>query len=161
MRIGPVMLNPAIALTNLGVDDNVFNEAENQNPKEDFTFTVTPASDVWLRVGPTWYTANIGEDLVSYQKYSSERAANTFDKGAWTVPLPYYLLIGIDLAITQQVFGPFDVVGRLGWQKLAYRDRAAAPVTVSDRIDYVHSHGGGVGYHLGPYFPAWLQHRSQ
>src|SRR5215471_19798646 len=87
MRIGPVMLNPTIALTNLGVDNNVFNEPDDQNPKEDFTFTVTPASDVWLRMGSTWLTATIKEDLVWYQKYSSERTANTFYNGSWRVPL--------------------------------------------------------------------------
>jgi hypothetical protein len=336
MRIGPVMLNPSVALTNFGVDNNVFNETENQNPKQDLTFTVTPATDIWLRAGPTWFTANVREDLVWYQQYSSERAANTFYNGAWKVPFsrvvlkfggsylnarerpgyeidsrvrrseagyngavevrvlsktslvvnasrlrvdyddeatfqgatledelnrtsttfggglkyqatpltafsltasrvedrfqfsplrdsdsttvalqvsldpaalikgsatlgyrdfkplvssvepydgftasanlsyvllgstrfgfigtrdvqysydvnqPYYILSGIDLSIAQQVFGPIDVVGRFGRQKLAYRDRAAAPVAVVDRIDYVHSYGGGVGYHIGP-----------
>ena len=62
---------------------------------------------------------------------------------------PYYLLSGVELSVAQQVFGPFDIVGRVGRQKLAYRDRAGAAVDVSDRIDYVDWYGGSVGYHLG------------
>jgi putative beta-barrel porin BBP2 len=336
LTIGPLLVNPTISLTNLGVDNNVFNEADQQNPKQDFTVTVTPAADFWLRFGPTWLSAQIKEDLVWYQEFESERSANTTYAGNWRVPFnrlvlrfggsylnthdrpgyeidarvrrtelgynggvelralaktsllvyasrlkvdyddnatyqganlqnqlnrlsttfgggvkyqatplttlsftasrledrfefsplrdsnsntvallfnfdpvalikgsasigyrdfkpvvpgleafdgfttsvdlsytllsmtrfgvkgtrdvqysfdvnqPYYLLSGVDLSIAQQVFGPFDIVGRVGRQKLAYRDRAGAAVAVSDRIDYVDSYGGSIGYHIGP-----------
>jgi hypothetical protein len=51
--------------------------------------------------------------------------------------------------VSQQIFGPVDVVvrGRLG--RLEYRDRAGAVVAAPDRLDRVESYGGGVGYHLG------------
>ncbi len=52
VRIGPVLMNPTIALTNLGVDHNVFNDPPDKSPKEDFTFTVTPASDFWIHARP-------------------------------------------------------------------------------------------------------------
>ena len=68
----------------------------------------------------------------------------SFDEGQ-----PYYLLTGVDGSIAQQVFGPVDVVGRLGMQSLAYRDRAGAVVEVADRVDHVRTYGVGVGYHLG------------
>src|SRR6185312_11489268 len=67
MRLGPLYVNPRIALTNAGTDTNVFNESV--NPKSDFTVTVTPGTDLWLRVGPTWLQSNINEDLVWFQKY--------------------------------------------------------------------------------------------
>ena len=335
VRIGPLLLNPTISLTNLGVDRNVFNEPEDQNPKKDFTATVTPATDLWLHAGRTWITSTIKEDIVWFQKYASERAANSTYTVAWRVPLnrvnfnvsgsrhsarerpgfeidarsqhtatvytglaevralsktffgvtasrhkedydkaavflgsslnyelnrvmtdvgltirhritplttitltgtrsqdrfefsslrdsnstavtanvsfdpvalikgsatfgyrnfhpltpgledfkgttaavnlsyvafgttrvsaaitrdvqysfdinqPYYLQTGVTGSIAQQIFGPFDVVGRAGASALAYRDRAGAVVQVSNRVDRVRTYGGGVGYHMG------------
>jgi hypothetical protein len=335
MRIGPLFINPTLALTNAGVDDNVFNEADSASPKKDFTVTVTPATDLWLRFGRSWIDANIREDIVYYQKYANQRSANSSYKVNWLIPLnrltlnpgaaylntrdrpgfeidlrsqhtdldyngtieiralsktffgvrgdrrttqfapdavflgsnlqielnrtattgavtlrhqatpltsitfdvsreqdrfefspsrdsdstaitggvkfdpfalikgaatfgyrdfkplspgvpgyqgptaavdlsyvalgstklaatvtrdvqysydinqPYYLLTGVTGSIGQQIFGPVDVVGRIGTQQLAYRDRVGAAVAVSNGVDHVRSYGGGVGYHLG------------
>jgi hypothetical protein len=85
VRIGPLWLNPAIAVTNLGVDNNVFNEET--DPKKDFTFTVSPRTELWLRAGRTWVHGTIVEDLIWYQKYDSERAGNGSYSGNWLVPL--------------------------------------------------------------------------
>ena len=86
VRLGPLWLNPTVALTNLGVDQNVFNEPEDRNPKSDFTFTLTPATDLWLRVGSTWVVGKIVEDVNWYQQYSSERNASTGYSVGWRVP---------------------------------------------------------------------------
>jgi len=85
MRIGPLFVNPTLALSNAGVDTNVFNEAT--NPKSDYTITVTPATDLWLRFGPTWFQGNIKEDIVWFNKYASERSANNSYSLKWRVPL--------------------------------------------------------------------------
>jgi hypothetical protein len=87
VRIGPLMMTPTISLSNIGIDQNVFNEAPDKDPKKDFTATVTPTTDLWLRFGPSWVTANIKEDIVWYQKYATERAANNGYKVAWRIPL--------------------------------------------------------------------------
>jgi hypothetical protein len=333
MRIGPLYVNPTIALTNAGVDTNVFNESTGS--KRDFTVTVTPATDLWLRVGPTWLQARIREDLVWFEKYASERSANNAYSVTWDIPLnrlrliptfghvntrqrpgfeidtraqrtelnyggtievaalsklffsatanqvttefdgaaeflginlrdelnrkittgqfsvrdqltpltsiaagvtieqdrfdfdhlrdsdsrgidfsvrfdpaallkgsasfgyrdfkplnatlpayrgstaavdlsyvllgvtklgvtatrnvqysydinqPYYVLTGATVAVTQQIFGPVDVIARGGLQRLEYRDRAGAAVAISDRVDHIQTFGGGIGYHLG------------
>ena len=76
VRIGPLYLNPTISLTNLGRDNNVFNEPDQQSPKSDVTATVTPASSIWLRLGPMWVIGNVRDDLLWYQTYASERANN-------------------------------------------------------------------------------------
>jgi hypothetical protein len=68
---------------------------------------------------------------------------------SYDVNQPYYLQTGFVGTISQQVFGPIDVVGRGGAQRLEYRDRAGAAVAVSNRIDHINTFGGGVGYHLG------------
>jgi len=86
VRLGPVALDPTIELANLGVDTNVFNEPSGEE-KQDFTFTLTPRARAWMKAGPTWLTADFREDIVWYQEYSSERAANTFFSGGWIVPL--------------------------------------------------------------------------
>lgn len=86
MRIGPLFVNPTVALTNAGVDTNVFNEAPQDSPKNDFTLTLTPATEMWLRMGPSWLNGSVHEDLVYYQKYASERSANTVYKFNWMIP---------------------------------------------------------------------------
>jgi hypothetical protein len=335
VRVGPLYLNPSIALTNLGVDTNVFNESAEENPKRDFMLAVEPKTDVWLRMGPTWVSGLVGEQVTWYQKYTTERSSNNRYRLGWSVPLnrlafkingsyvstrerpgfeidtraqrhdkgfdstlevralakthfgitvgmnktafaddqfflqrnlqtelnregtslkvsvrnqltpltsltfdagrsrerfefsprrdsdsdavtarvqfeplalisgsasigyrkldslaadvpdfsglttavdltyvilgstrfgveatrdvthsfdadqPYYLHTGFTASIAQQLFGPLDVVGRYGAQRLSYRDRTDAVVEAPHRVDHVKSYGGGVGYHLG------------
>jgi hypothetical protein len=335
VRMGPLFVNPTLALTNAGVDNNVFNDADSDSPKEDFTMTVTPAVDLWLRFGRTWLNSSIREDIVYFHTYESERSANNSSRVNWVIPLnrltvtpgaaylytrerpgfeidtraqrteidfnasvemralsktffgvrgdrrttgfeqdaeydntnlhdelnrtvttaaltlrhqvtpltsitfdvsreqdrfefspgrnadstaitggvkldpfalikgsatfgyrdfkplaravpgyqgstaavdlsyvafgstklgvtltrdvqysydinqPYYLLTGVTASISQQIYGPVDVVGRIGGSQLEYRDRAGAAVEVSNRVDHIQSYGGGLGYHLG------------
>lgn len=87
VRIGPLWMNPTIALTNAGIDTNVFNEPDQDAPKSDFTMTFTPATDAWLHMGRTWLLGTVREDVVWYKEYASERAANDSLKVAWLVPL--------------------------------------------------------------------------
>ena len=336
VRIGALWMNPSIGLTNLGVDDNVFNESEDQQPKSDFTLTFTPRTDLWVRMGRSWLSGTIDEQLVWYQKYSSERSTNTRFLVGWRMPAnvfninlgasyantkerpgyeidlrapqsnvglqagiegkvasksfvgvrvqrqtvdfddeatfanrllrdelnrdttsvtltlrqqltpltsielngmrstdqfefsplrdststsfngsvtfdplalirgtasfgirdftpdspdipaytggtmsvdlaytllgttrfavrairdiqysfdvtqPYYLQTGIEFSVTQQIYGPVDVVGRLNEQRLAYRDRSGVPQIAPNRTDSIHSYGGGAGYRFGP-----------
>ena len=79
------MLNQTISLGNIGVDANVFNEAT--DPKRDFTATISPRTDLYLRFLGTWFTGLVNEDIVWYQKYSSERQGNTTYGLAWKWPL--------------------------------------------------------------------------
>lgn len=48
LRVGPFGITPGVRLTNIGVDSNVFNSAD--NPKSDFTMTLTP--DVRVGIKP-------------------------------------------------------------------------------------------------------------
>jgi hypothetical protein len=85
VRIGPLMMNPTVSLTNIGIDHNVFNEAPDKNPKQDFTVTLTPLSDFWIRLGPTWVSASLNESINWYQKYASERNATTGYRLGWSM----------------------------------------------------------------------------
>src|SRR5688500_7239845 len=77
IRLGPLALKSTIALTNLGIDTNVFNLADADQPQSDFTMTFSPGTDLWLRMGRTWITGTVGVDWVYYDKFASERAANS------------------------------------------------------------------------------------
>jgi len=74
LKIGPVELWPTVVFRNIGVDNNVFNDAE--SPKQDFTLTVAPNLEAVVR--PDWmrlsYTAL--SEFVYFAKNKSERSVN-------------------------------------------------------------------------------------
>jgi hypothetical protein len=72
LRLGPLGLSPLVALTDFGVDSNVFNEFD--DAKRDFTFTVSPGLDAWLRAGRSRLHVAARGDLVYFHQYSSERS---------------------------------------------------------------------------------------
>ena len=74
VHLGPLYLTPRMALEELGVDTNVFNNAEE---KRDFTFTLAPRVDLWIPFARrALITTNAATDVVYYQEYSSERSVN-------------------------------------------------------------------------------------
>jgi hypothetical protein len=77
VRFGPLSLKSTIALSNVGVDTNVFNQADEDRPESDFTMTFSPTTDVWLRMGRTWLTGTVAVDWVYYNEFASERSANS------------------------------------------------------------------------------------
>jgi hypothetical protein len=89
VRLGPLMMNPTISISNIGVDHNVFNDPPDKAPKQDFTFTVTPLSDFWIRLGTAWISASLNESINWYQKYASERTANNTYRLGLNVPGPH------------------------------------------------------------------------
>lgn len=73
LKVGPLYVSPQIALTELGVDTNVFNTPIVQ--LRDFTFTVRPQANVWFPVARRGLLkAILATDLVWYQNFSSERS---------------------------------------------------------------------------------------
>ena len=87
VKLGPLYMNPTLALTNAGVDTNVFNDADNAHPQSDFTVTISPHTDLWMRLARTWVQGVINEDIVWYQKFADQRSANNDYKVNWIVPL--------------------------------------------------------------------------
>ena len=118
VRLGPLWINPTISLNNLGVDTNVFNVAV--DPKSDFTFTVSPRSDLWLRIGRTWVSGVISEDVVWYQTYASERSANSLYQINWLVPLTRLSFrVGAEHLSTRERAG-FEIDARARRDETAY-----------------------------------------
>jgi hypothetical protein len=85
VQVGPIMMSPTITFGNIGIDENVFDDAT--APKRDFTMTISPKTDIWLRFLGSWFNGTINEDLVWYQTYASERSANTTYGLNWKLPL--------------------------------------------------------------------------
>ena len=77
-RLGPLSMKSTIALSNIGIDTNVFNQPDSEGPQRDFTMTFTPTTTLWLRMGRTWLTGNVNVDWVYYNRFKSERSANSF-----------------------------------------------------------------------------------
>jgi hypothetical protein len=100
---------------------------------------------------PSYTGATFGADVsfapteVTRLTVKGERAI----KYSYDDAQPYYLQTGYSAEVTQQVVGPFDVVGRGGTASLDYRTRAGVVVPFADRADRVTTYGLGIGYHLG------------
>jgi hypothetical protein len=87
VRIGPLWMNPTISMPNIGVDTNVFNDPVNVTPKRDFTLTIAPKTELWLRMGRTWLMGLVSEEIVWYQTYATERSVNSTYTIGWKAPL--------------------------------------------------------------------------
>jgi hypothetical protein len=85
IHVGPLAMTPTIGLSNLGVDNNVFNEVT--APKRDMTATITPKLDAWFRMGRARLNAANRMDVVYFAKYSSESSVNTRNLFAVDAPL--------------------------------------------------------------------------
>jgi hypothetical protein len=87
LRLGPLWVNPTISMPNIGIDTNVFNDPLNVTPKKDFTFDLSPKAELWLRMGRTWIFGSVAEEIIWYQKYTSERSVNSTYSIGWKAPL--------------------------------------------------------------------------
>ncbi len=85
IRVRGLSVNPTVALSNIGVDSNVFNTVV--DPKPDFTGTLSPALDAWVRAGRARLAVRGRNDLVYFQKYSSERSVDGGFGARLEVPL--------------------------------------------------------------------------
>lgn len=85
LHFGPLAATPTIGLSNLGVDTNVFNQVA--DPKRDFTATVSPQVQFWIRLGKGRLSGNTRLDYVYFNHYATERAMNTHNEVRVEFPL--------------------------------------------------------------------------
>lgn len=74
LTIGPLSVRPRLVFSNVGVDNNVFNERE--NPKSDFTFTATPDVELSINPGRLKLSYLSGTEFVYFRTYTSERSSS-------------------------------------------------------------------------------------
>jgi len=84
-RIGVLRFTPSIAISNLGVDTNVFYDAN--NPRQDTTAAVGPAVDLWLKTGPARLSGKASGQYLYFNRYENQRAWNTNLDGRWEWPM--------------------------------------------------------------------------
>jgi hypothetical protein len=84
-HFGPVALTPSIALSDVGVDNNVFNDPV--DPKSDSTAAFGPAADFWVHLGPSRVKVRSSAQYLYYNKYNNQRSWNTHNEGRWDLPL--------------------------------------------------------------------------
>lgn len=84
-RLGPIRFTPALQITSVGHDSNVFNEAD--DPKSDTTAAIGPLVQIWMRPGGTRFTAKFGGQYLYFKEFADQRAWNTASEAKWEVPL--------------------------------------------------------------------------
>lgn len=87
VRVGPLFMNPTLSLSDVGMDTNLFNDAQAERPKRDLAFALVPQTDVWMRLGRTWATGTVRQNLVWFREYRDQRASNGDYRAGWVVPL--------------------------------------------------------------------------
>ena len=73
-RMGPLGISPALSITDVGVDSNIFNESG--TPREDFTATITPQLTARLRAGRVLLSGFNATGFVYYLDFADERSVN-------------------------------------------------------------------------------------
>jgi hypothetical protein len=74
-RFGPIRFTPGIEIRNVGVDTNIFNDAE--DPKQDWVASFGPAVDYWLRGGRMRLSGRTGLQYDYFSEYTTQRAFGT------------------------------------------------------------------------------------
>ena len=72
VKIGPIFMQPAFGLKNVGLENNVFNDPS--DPKKDWTATVNMGMLAGLRYGPGRISVKTSTDYVYYAEHASERS---------------------------------------------------------------------------------------
>ena len=122
-RVGPLAFTPAVVLKTLGWDSNVFNSVT--DPQQDFTFTLAPQADWWLRAGKARLHGLDIVEGVYYATYAKERGINNNHQFTLEVPLnrvrPY-----------------------AGWSYLNTRDRPGYEIDARARHTEIAARGGAI-----------------
>ena len=84
-RFGPIGITPALETSTIGIDTNVFNDAE--AAKHDTAVSVAPLVGLALSGPRLNGVGSVRADYLYFQKYSSERTANTAVEGRIEIPL--------------------------------------------------------------------------
>ena len=82
---GALRFTPGIAVTDIGVDNNVFNDAE--HPVSDTTMAVGPAVNAWLNVGALRVSEKSAGQYLYFRKNDNQRSWNTADELKLELPL--------------------------------------------------------------------------
>jgi hypothetical protein len=80
-RFGAIALEPRFGVQNVGIDSNVFNTTSDE--QRDFTFTITPGTQLFMRTGKGLLTIDGEAGFVYFNEFSSERSVNSSVRGQY------------------------------------------------------------------------------
>ncbi|HZA36496.1 MAG TPA: outer membrane beta-barrel protein [Vicinamibacterales bacterium] len=86
-RFGPIRFTPVLNITNLGVDSNVFNEAD--DPKSDSTAVFGPLADYWVKLGHGRLIGQTKMDYFYFREYDTQRSFGTTNRLRLEIPLAH------------------------------------------------------------------------
>ena len=84
-RLGVLRFTPSIRVSNVGFDNNVFNDAD--DPRQDTTAAVGPGVDLWLKMGRSRLSGKASGQYLYFDQYENQRSWNTNVEGRWELPL--------------------------------------------------------------------------
>lgn len=87
VQVGPLVLLPAIQVSNFGYDSNVFNRDQKDKPISDYTAIANPAVDGWIRMPRVRLTAHSQLDYYYFKQLTTLRAFDTDNRVRAEVPL--------------------------------------------------------------------------
>jgi Putative beta-barrel porin 2 len=86
-HLGAIRFTPYIVIRDLGVDTNVYNENDADNPKQDTTATLGPGVNYWFKLGRARIAATSDLTYTWFRTYDDQRSLNTDNKAMLSVPL--------------------------------------------------------------------------
>jgi hypothetical protein len=86
-RFGPIRFTPVVTISNLGMDSNVFNEAD--DPKSDNTAVFGPLADYWIKLGRARLIGQTRMDYFYFREYDTQRSFGTTNRLRLEVPLAH------------------------------------------------------------------------
>jgi hypothetical protein len=89
VQVGPLVLSPAVRLTNAGYDSNVFNTDDNRT--SDYLATLIPSVDAWLRLSHARLNARTQFDIYYFKELTELRAVDTDYSARLEVPLNRFI----------------------------------------------------------------------
>jgi hypothetical protein len=99
--LGPFAISPNIAIRELGIDTNVFDEPT--NPKRDYVVSLAPTINAFGQLGLVRVVINSGTEFTWYARYTNERALGRQLKGRIDfVPSRVRLSVGGGLVQTRE-----------------------------------------------------------
>jgi hypothetical protein len=79
VHVGALGINPTLSITNLGLDTNVFYSPD--TPESDYTATVSPATEIWLRTGRAQLEASSRVDAVFFKQFADQGTFSAANSG--------------------------------------------------------------------------------
>ena len=134
VRFGPLMLNPVVTFRDIGIDENVFNDPT--SPKRDFSMTISPRTELFLRLGPSWLNGSLSEDIVWFREYTAERQVNNTRGVGWKLPAGRFTTnVQTSRTHTRERYG-YEIDERAARSVISYTASASYRVLYNTAVDF-------------------------